>query len=100
MVYELFPSPRLFFDIICTRYLLSLRWGEVVCQQFNFDRDVVETEVLKTLTLEDVRQFYRDFIAVDAPKRRKMATLVSPVAENQPEKDSGSKVLQSDRDII
>jgi len=66
-------------------------WGEVVCQQFNFDRDVVETEVLKTLTLEDVRQFYRDFIAVDAPKRRKMATLVSPEAENQPEKDSGSK---------
>ena len=52
-----------------------------MCQQFNFDRVVVETDVLKTLTLDDVRQFYRDFIAVDAPKRRKMATLVASANE-------------------
>ena len=49
-----------------------------MCQQFNFDRDIVETDVLKTLTLEDVRQFYREYVAPDAPKRRKMATLVVP----------------------
>ena len=62
--------------------IIVCRWGEIVCQQFNFDRDVIETDVLKTLTLEDVRQFYRDFIAVDAPQRRKMATLVAPSNED------------------
>ena len=53
-----------------------------MCQQFNFDRDVVETDALKTLTLDDVRQFYRDYIAPDAPKRRKMATLVVPANDD------------------
>ena len=42
---------------------------------------MVETEALKTLTLEDIRQFYRDFIAPEAPKRRKMATFVEPAVE-------------------
>ena len=42
---------------------------------------MVETEALKTLTLEDIRQFYRDFIAPDAPKRRKMATFVEPAVD-------------------
>ena len=34
-------------------------WSEIVCQQYNFDRDNVEVAHLKTLTKDDIMTFYK-----------------------------------------
>ncbi|KAK6481984.1 insulin-degrading enzyme-like isoform X1 [Huso huso] len=55
----------------CAKY-----WGEIISQQYNFDRDNTEVAYLKTLTKENIMQFYRDLLAVDAPKRHKVSVHV------------------------
>ncbi|XP_064174162.1 insulin-degrading enzyme isoform X1 [Anguilla rostrata] len=55
----------------CAKY-----WGEIISQQYNFDRDNIEVAYLKTLTKENVMQFYRDLLAVEAPKRHKVSVHV------------------------
>ncbi|XP_028845325.1 insulin-degrading enzyme isoform X2 [Denticeps clupeoides] len=55
----------------CAKY-----WGEIISQQYNFDRDNIEVSYLKTLTKENVMQFYRELLAVDAPKRHKVSVHV------------------------
>ncbi|MGH0158734.1 UNVERIFIED_CONTAM: hypothetical protein FKN15_052350 [Acipenser sinensis] len=41
----------------CAKY-----WGEIISQQYNFDRDNTEVAYLKTLTKENVMQFYRPIV--------------------------------------
>ncbi|XP_067276926.1 insulin-degrading enzyme isoform X2 [Pseudorasbora parva] len=55
----------------CAKY-----WGEIISQQYNFDRDNIEVAYLKTLTKEHVMQFYRDLLAIDAPRRHKVSVHV------------------------
>ncbi|XP_046885005.1 insulin-degrading enzyme isoform X2 [Hypomesus transpacificus] len=55
----------------CAKY-----WGEIISQQYNFDRDNIEVAYLKTLTKENIIQFYRDLLAIEAPKRHKMSVHV------------------------
>ncbi|KAM3862520.1 insulin-degrading enzyme isoform 2-T2 [Diretmus argenteus] len=55
----------------CAKY-----WGEIISQQYNFDRDNIEVAYLKTLTKENVMQFYRELLAIDAPKRHKVSVHV------------------------
>ncbi|KAG7269730.1 hypothetical protein CRUP_037614 [Coryphaenoides rupestris] len=55
----------------CAKY-----WGEIISQQYNFDRDNIEVSYLKTLTKENVMQFYQDLLAIDAPKRHKVSVHV------------------------
>ncbi|XP_048125258.1 insulin-degrading enzyme isoform X2 [Alosa alosa] len=55
----------------CAKY-----WGEIISQQYNFDRDNIEVAYLKTLTKENIMQFYRDLLAVDAVKRHKVSVHV------------------------
>ncbi|XP_071337418.1 insulin-degrading enzyme isoform X2 [Trachinotus anak] len=55
----------------CAKY-----WGEIISQQYNFDRDNIEVAYLKTLTKENIMQFYRDRLMVDAPKRHKVSVHV------------------------
>ncbi|KAF4791367.1 Insulin-degrading enzyme [Turdus rufiventris] len=38
----------------CAKY-----WGEIISQQYNFDRDNIEVAYLKTLTKDDIIQFYK-----------------------------------------
>ncbi|EPY81998.1 insulin-degrading enzyme isoform 4 [Camelus ferus] len=38
----------------CAKY-----WGEIISQQYNFDRDNTEVAYLKTLTKEDIIKFYK-----------------------------------------
>ncbi|XP_052006839.1 insulin-degrading enzyme isoform X2 [Xyrauchen texanus] len=52
----------------CAKY-----WGEIISQQYNFDRDNVEVAYLKTLTKENIMQFYRDLLAINAPRRHKVS---------------------------
>uniref|UniRef100_A0A671U714 Insulin-degrading enzyme n=1 Tax=Sparus aurata TaxID=8175 RepID=A0A671U714_SPAAU len=55
----------------CAKY-----WGEIISQQYNFDRDNIEVAYLKTLTKENIMQFYRDRLTVEAPKRHKVSVHV------------------------
>ncbi|XP_077468560.1 insulin-degrading enzyme isoform X3 [Stigmatopora argus] len=55
----------------CAKY-----WGEIISQQYNFDRDNVEVAHLKTLSKDDIMQFYRERLTLDAPKRHKMSVHV------------------------
>uniref|UniRef100_A0A8C5F1R5 Insulin degrading enzyme n=1 Tax=Gopherus evgoodei TaxID=1825980 RepID=A0A8C5F1R5_9SAUR len=55
----------------CAKY-----WGEIISQQYNFDRDNIEVAYLKTLTKDDIIQFYKEMLAVDAPRRHKVSVHV------------------------
>ncbi|XP_043912631.1 insulin-degrading enzyme isoform X4 [Protopterus annectens] len=55
----------------CAKY-----WGEIISQQYNFDRDNIEVAYLKTLTKEDIMQFFRDLLALDSPRRHKISVHV------------------------
>ncbi|PVD29637.1 hypothetical protein C0Q70_08892 [Pomacea canaliculata] len=55
-------------------------WSEIMSQQYNFDRVNsyynVEVAYLRTLTKNDLFKFYKEMIAHDAPKRRKLSVHV------------------------
>ncbi|XP_054654801.1 insulin-degrading enzyme isoform X2 [Dunckerocampus dactyliophorus] len=55
----------------CAKY-----WGEIISQQYHFDRDNVEVAHLKTLTKDDIMQFYRERLTLTAPKRHKVSVHV------------------------
>uniref|UniRef100_A0A8C6ZXT1 Insulin-degrading enzyme n=1 Tax=Nothoprocta perdicaria TaxID=30464 RepID=A0A8C6ZXT1_NOTPE len=55
----------------CAKY-----WGEIISQQYNFDRDNIEVAYLKTLTKDDIIQFYKVLLAIDAPRRHKVSVHV------------------------
>ncbi|XP_014863501.1 PREDICTED: insulin-degrading enzyme isoform X2 [Poecilia mexicana] len=55
----------------CAKY-----WGEIISQQYNFDRDNIEVAHLKTLTKENIMQFYRERLTVEAAKRHKVSVHV------------------------
>nr|XP_033468874.1 insulin-degrading enzyme isoform X2 [Epinephelus lanceolatus] len=55
----------------CAKY-----WGEIISQQYNFDRDNIEVAYLKTLAKENIMQFYRERLTVEAPKRHKVSVHV------------------------
>lgn len=55
----------------CAKY-----WGEIISQQYHFDRDNTEVAYLKTLTKEDIIKFYKEMLAVDAPRRHKVSVHV------------------------
>ncbi|XP_062256437.1 insulin-degrading enzyme isoform X2 [Platichthys flesus] len=55
----------------CAKY-----WGEIISQQYNFDRDNVEVAYLKTLTKENIMEFYRERLTIEAPKRHKVSVHV------------------------
>ncbi|XP_072247515.1 insulin-degrading enzyme isoform X2 [Leuresthes tenuis] len=55
----------------CAKY-----WGEIISQQYNFDRDNIEVAHLKTLTKENVMHFYTERLTVEGPKRHKVSVHV------------------------
>ncbi|KAM4032052.1 insulin-degrading enzyme isoform 1-T1 [Anomaloglossus baeobatrachus] len=55
----------------CAKY-----WGEIISQQYHFDRDNVEVAYLKTLVKDDIIKFYKDLLAVEAPRRHKVSVHV------------------------
>ncbi|XP_064631223.1 insulin-degrading enzyme-like isoform X2 [Lineus longissimus] len=55
-------------------------WSEISSEQYNFNRDEVEVEHLRTLTKADVMEFYKSYVAADAPKRRKLAVHIESSA--------------------
>ncbi|KAL8568009.1 hypothetical protein ACOMHN_029184 [Nucella lapillus] len=61
----------------------SKYWVEILCQQYNFDRDSVEVEYLKTVSKDDLFKFYKEKIAYDAPKRHKLSVHIMSQAGDQ-----------------
>ncbi|EDO37735.1 predicted protein [Nematostella vectensis] len=53
-------------------------WGEILTRQYNFDRDNVEVAFLRTLTKDDLLNFYKDLLEPSAPRRHKLAVHILP----------------------
>lgn len=51
-------------------------WSEITAQQYHFDRTPVEVAHLRTLTKEDILNFYKDLISADSSNRHKIAVHV------------------------
>ncbi|XP_065350054.1 insulin-degrading enzyme-like isoform X1 [Cloeon dipterum] len=63
------------------KQLTNHYWTEISIQAYCFDRDNIEVAFLKTLTKDDVIQFYNDHIHAEGAKRRKLAVHVLSTAE-------------------
>ncbi|ELU09335.1 hypothetical protein CAPTEDRAFT_155510 [Capitella teleta] len=75
-------------------------WSEIVCQQYNFDRDEVEVAELKKLTKDDVYNFYQEMIAHDAPKRHKLSVHVVSKVESEDCFDQSDVVPPAKAEVI
>ncbi|KRY88368.1 Insulin-degrading enzyme [Trichinella pseudospiralis] len=51
-------------------------WSEISSEQYSFERDQKEVDILKTITKEELIDFYKQHIVSDAPKRRKLSTQI------------------------
>ncbi|KAK7077939.1 hypothetical protein SK128_003283 [Halocaridina rubra] len=61
-------------------HLTSTWWMEITSNQYNFDRDAIEVEHLKTLTKQDVIAYYKLWIEHAASQRRKLSVQVVSTA--------------------
>ena len=52
--------------------------SEINAGTYHFNRDEVEVKQLRNLTKDDLYNFYREHIAIDAPKRHKLVVRVLP----------------------
>uniref|UniRef100_A0A0K0EQW9 Insulin-degrading enzyme n=1 Tax=Strongyloides stercoralis TaxID=6248 RepID=A0A0K0EQW9_STRER len=60
-----------------TMYEKGLRYYEVICDgTYHFDRREDIISELRNLTKEDIINYWDDTIAIDAPKRKKLTTIV------------------------
>ena len=62
-------------------------WNEIVCQQYNFNRDEIETEAMKSISKEDILSFYDTYICPKSETRKKLTCYVIPsdTSEIKPE---------------
>ncbi|XP_028391087.1 insulin-degrading enzyme-like [Dendronephthya gigantea] len=57
----------------CGRY-----WAEITSQQYNFERDSTEVAYLRTITKQQILEFYEKLIAHSAQRRHKLSVHVLP----------------------
>ncbi|KAK3874449.1 hypothetical protein Pcinc_020613 [Petrolisthes cinctipes] len=57
-------------------HLTSNWWVEIMSNQYNFDRDVLEVAHLRTLTKQDILDFYKVCITSTASQRKKLSVQV------------------------
>jgi len=71
---------------------------EIVTRQYNFDRANIEVAFLMTVTKEDVLAFYRNLIAVKAPRRHKLAVhILSKTMTKSGNKKGLNHVIENDK---
>ena len=70
-------------------------WAEIISQQFNFERDELETNNLKTITKEDVLSFFDKIICPKSDSRQKIACYIIPsdTSEVKAETDLEMKIV-------
>ena len=56
-----------------TRY-----WSEIVSQQYNFNRDEIETDELKNITKDNILEFFDTYVCPKSNTRKKMVCYVFP----------------------
>ncbi|XP_028137935.1 insulin-degrading enzyme isoform X1 [Diabrotica virgifera virgifera] len=56
-------------------------WQEITSQQYHYDRANVEVAYLRTLTKEDIIDFYKEVLSKNAEKRKKLTVQVLSMAE-------------------
>ena len=52
-------------------------WGDMISQQYHFDHDNTEVRHLRTLTKNNICQFYKQLITENAPECRELTTYVT-----------------------
>ena len=62
-------------------------WDEIICQQYNFNRDEIETEALKGISKNDILDFYDTYICPKSEERKKLTCYIVPsdTSEIKPE---------------
>ena len=53
-------------------------WNEIVCQQYNFNRDEIETKELKNITKENIIEFFDIYVCPKSNTRKKLACYIMP----------------------
>ena len=53
-------------------------WSEIVSQQYNFNRDEVETDDLKNITKDNILEFFDTYIDPKSSIRKKLVCYVVP----------------------
>lgn len=59
----------------------AIYWAEITSQQYNFDRANIEVAYLKTITKDNVLDFYKNLIQKNASRRHKLAVHVVSKAD-------------------
>ena len=53
-------------------------WDEIICQQYHFNRDEIETEAMKGISKNDILDFYDTYICPKSDKRKKLTCYIVP----------------------
>jgi len=69
----------------------SRHWSEITRRTYEFDRVYQEIGELKQLTLADIVSFFRNYVAPNAPQRRKFCVYVHGHQGKQDESKAGSE---------
>ncbi|RZC37709.1 insulin-degrading enzyme, partial [Asbolus verrucosus] len=59
----------------------NIFWGEITAQQYHFDRANIEVSYLRTLTKEDIIEFYKSLLEEAAHFRKKLSVHVVSMAD-------------------
>ena len=78
-------------------------WKEISNKQYHFERDAIEVAHLRTITKQDICQFFKQYIAENAPERRKLAVYVTATAtdssKNIPQAQSGATEFSNSKAV-
>uniref|UniRef100_A0A5S6QRK5 Insulin-degrading enzyme n=1 Tax=Trichuris muris TaxID=70415 RepID=A0A5S6QRK5_TRIMR len=61
-------------------------WAEIASEQYHFTRDVDEVAELKKITKEELLQFVKEFIALNARERRKLSVRIFSTEQKKHER--------------
>ncbi|XP_068709633.1 insulin-degrading enzyme-like [Montipora foliosa] len=77
----------------------SKHWKEILSRQYNFDRDNIEVALLMTVKKDDIVSFYKDLIALKAPRRHKLAVHILSKSMNKAvyEKGINDTIIENDK---
>lgn len=71
-------------------------WNEITAEQYHFNRDIAEVDVLKKLTKEDVLKFFKESVRLDAPKRKKLSVYVHSSAKKEKSNEKAKPPVKSE----
>ncbi|OAD60877.1 Insulin-degrading enzyme [Eufriesea mexicana] len=75
--------------------LSTIFWSEITAQQYNFDRANIEVAYLRTITQEQILQFYEDILRSDI-QRKLSVHVVSTLKDTNSEDE---KIIKSEENI-